>query len=1210
MFKILGLNVNGFLYKFENGILEDYLADFDIICLSETKTQELPPNFSNSRIGDYKPLIKNKSPHAGGLYGGTHGILAFISPQLSATEIKFCKSDAVLWFIVSLGDWRLIVGATYIPCDGKDSKHHKKDVFGDIADDVIKLRTEYLSCPIVLVGDFNAHTAHLNDIINIDKSQVYTFGLDLLGPEAIESTEVLCSQPRSNSDKAPVNWNGRALIDMCKASNLLILNGRAGHDLGVGNSTFFSLDHDAQVHTGVSAIDYGIASQSLWPYISNFVVDTFDRLLSDRHAPIIISLEIPSHLTGQQERPSHHVSVSAQPSTQQGPSFVTNEWSQAVANKMATFFHNIDFTSLTNACSRAQHQADIDKVVKTFTDATIDIAVEAQACKKLNNRVKKKPISKATPFKPWFDDFCHVEKRKYFMLKNKLRRDKKHKAIANKCSKNFKKLLAQKRKEFYKTLNSKLKSMKNSNPREYWKILNASVEGKKTLEKVSLGVFFDHFRKLSCTPPNKPHGTSPAETPPPADLLSDAITLEEVTDCIESSKKGKAAGPDNVRIEYLSELPSEGLQFLCSLFNKILDSGIVPDDWTVGIILPLFKKKGAPEDPNNYRGITLLSCISKLFTAILNHRINKFMNENGLLGSEQAGFRSGQSTMDHVFVLHHILDYYRQKGKPIYCAFVDYSKAFDLVNRSALWEKLINQGISGKILTVIQNMYSSAKSCVRANGQLSDFFKCTAGVRQGENLSPILFAIYINDFQGFLSQKIEGLKSMNDLLSEFDVYAKLCVLLYADDTVILTESEKDLQCALNALSDYCKQWDLTVNLDKTNVVIFSKRRKAPKITFLYEGKVVKVAEDYTYLGVVFNFDGSFKKAIDHQKAVGQRALQALYSKIRILALDVDTSLELYQRYVMPILLYGSEIWAFDKTNVASLEIFNRRFLKELLGLYKFTPTCMVLGESGQPKLADLANTRQIGFWAKLASDNVARLSKHILPLITSLHDQPIQAGSNKCFTFKWLANIKQNLDAVGMSYAHMLPYPFHANQLISEFKLRLADSNLQTWNQSVWENELCSNYRMYKSAPNLSIYLLMLPSRQRTSLCRFRCRSHRLPVCARRFNKEAPESSMRCTLCNSNDVGDEFHYIFVCNAFKAERARFIPSKFLKGPNALKYTELFESQDVQILADLAKFSALIMDHFVPKKSPDVEFLRPMHVTRAGRVSKPPLRFMAT
>ena len=376
------------------------------------------------------------------------------------------------------------------------------------------------------------------------------------------------------------------------------------------------------------------------------------------------------------------------------------------------------------------------------------------------------------------------------MLKNHLCRNDK-KAVANNCSKAFKKFLACKRKEFYKNLNAKLKNLKNSNPREYWKILNGSVEGKKLKEKVSLEVFHEHFKNLSDTTPSVEH-TVPDHPNPPNSLLNDPITLKELRDFLDSAKNGKACGPDHIKNEFLKTLSEDGLRFVLKFFNKILDTGVIPEDWTIGVILPLFKNKGCPEEPGNYRGITLLSCLGKLFTAILNGRINKFMNENGLLGNEQAGFRSGQSTMDHVFVLHHIIDFYKNKGKAVYCAFVDYSKAFDLINRSALWCKLLKQGISGKILSVIQNMYQCAKSCVRSNGRLSESFRCTAGVRQGENLSPVLFAIYLNDFQGFLAERTDGLTDLNGRLEEFDTYAKLCVLLNADDTVIMAESEMDL----------------------------------------------------------------------------------------------------------------------------------------------------------------------------------------------------------------------------------------------------------------------------------------------------------------------------------------------------------------------------------------------------------------------------------
>ena len=105
--------------------------------------------------------------------------------------------------------------------------------------------------------------------------------------------------------------------------------------------------------------------------------------------------------------------------------------------------------------------------------------------------------------------------------------------------------------------------------------------------------------------------------------------------------------------------------------------------------------------------------------------------------------------------------------------------------------------------------------------------------------------------------------------------AKLCVLLYADDTVLLAESAEELQLALDALEKYCKKWDLTVNLDKTNVVIFSLGRVKAPIKFLFEGKEVQVVDDYTFLGVIFNFNGCFKKAIENQKTVALRAMQAL-----------------------------------------------------------------------------------------------------------------------------------------------------------------------------------------------------------------------------------------------------------------------------------------------------------------------------------------------
>jgi len=123
------------------------------------------------------------------------------------------------------------------------------------------------------------------------------------------------------------------------------------------------------------------------------------------------------------------------------------------------------------------------------------------------------------------------------------------------------------------------------------------------------------------------------------------------------------------------------------LFNVVLDTGIIPETWTTGIIIPVYKNKGCPTDPDNFRAITLISCLGKLFTSIVNTRLNFFANEVTLIHENQAGFRKGYSTIDNIFVLHVLIELYFSFGKKLFCTFIDFRKAFDTVSRSGLWKK-------------------------------------------------------------------------------------------------------------------------------------------------------------------------------------------------------------------------------------------------------------------------------------------------------------------------------------------------------------------------------------------------------------------------------------------------------------------------------------------------------------------------------------------
>lgn len=423
------------------------------------------------------------------------------------------------------------------------------------------------------------------------------------------------------------------------------------------------------------------------------------------------------------------------------------------------------------------------------------------------------------------------------------------------------------------------------------------------------------------------------------------FSLEEILAAAKCLKNNKACGQDQILNEFLKNSTDLMMTVYTWLFNVILDSRLFPENWCLGSIIPLYKNKGSMDNPENYRGITILSCLGKLFTSVINKRLSIFTAESMAIGPEQAGFKKGHSTMDHVFVLKALIDLYLHKRKRMYCCFIDYKKAFDTVARAELWQKVLMCDINGKILTVIKNMYSKAKSYVSMNGKLSNTFPCNIGVRQGENLSPLLFAIYLSDLESFLARRYEGLTDINQLTLQFlqtddlILYLKLYVLLYADDTVILAESPAELQQALDAMYDYCVDWKLHVNIDKTKVIVFSRGKVRNRPVFTLGQSELEVTDDYNYLGVIFNYNGKFHKTRKFVFDKANRAMFALLSKSRALNLPIDIQLQLFDSLVVPILIYGCEVWSHENCDL--IEKLHLRYCKCILVLNNSTYRNMI-----------------------------------------------------------------------------------------------------------------------------------------------------------------------------------------------------------------------------------------------------------------------------
>ena len=214
---------------------------------------------------------------------------------------------------------------------------------------------------------------------------------------------------------------------------------------------------------------------------------------------------------------------------------------------------------------------------------------------------------------------------------------------------------------------------------------------------IPLDILFNHFFELNKDKdqPYNIENNSENQFQNTNEIINKSFTTDEIEKHITSLKNNKTPGIDFILNEFIKNCPKELITVIVNLFNIILDTGIIPSEWTIGVIKPIYKNKGDINDANNYRGITLLSCIGKLFTSVLNSRLYVYLTSENKLGNEQAGFRPKHSTLDHIFALHVISKFYIDQKKQLFCAFVYCSKAFNFINRNHLWQKLLNSKING-----------------------------------------------------------------------------------------------------------------------------------------------------------------------------------------------------------------------------------------------------------------------------------------------------------------------------------------------------------------------------------------------------------------------------------------------------------------------------------------------------------------------------------
>ena len=311
--------------------------------------------------------------------------------------------------------------------------------------------------------------------------------------------------------------------------------------------------------------------------------------------------------------------------------------------------------------------------------------------------VKKKLNEKVNKNKPWFNFNCKMARNEYHRIRRMYNRNKttENRNLLKIVSKRYKTVMKQNINRFKTERISKLKNLKNAKPKEFWKIINST--DKKEQFSPPLEDLYAYFKDVNAQkydeePQANTEMYNSQEFITINEEINMPITEAEIYTAIKNLKNGKSSGPDNVLNEHLKYTADLMMPVYTQVFNLIFDSGLIPENWTMGNILPIYKNKGDKNMPENYRPITLLSCFGKLFTAVINNRLNKLAEQVEIISSCQAGFRKGFSTVENIFIINSLIDLLKAKGKKLYCAYIDFKQAFDKVWRQGLWTKMLEFG--------------------------------------------------------------------------------------------------------------------------------------------------------------------------------------------------------------------------------------------------------------------------------------------------------------------------------------------------------------------------------------------------------------------------------------------------------------------------------------------------------------------------------------
>ncbi|EYC43943.1 hypothetical protein Y032_0476g2139 [Ancylostoma ceylanicum] len=450
---------------------------------------------------------------------------------------------------------------------------------------------------------------------------------------------------------------------------------------------------------------------------------------------------------------------------------------------------------------------------------------------------------------------------------------------------------------------------------------------------------------------------------PPCHLREDEYVIpsvlpSEVRHAIKSVKNRTAPGPDRIRPEHLKNLPTALVNTLARLFTRYRSECKVPSQWKTSRTVLLYKK-GDPQDIGNYRPICLLSEAYKLFTRVILNRIERTLDEGQ--PCEQAGFRKGFTTIDHIHTVTKLIEVSREYKMPLCLTlievsreykillcltFIDLKKAFDTIETEAVLEALGNQGVPTQYIRIFRGLYSNFTT------RISPFYDditidVRRGVRQGDTVSPKLFTATLEDVMRRLEWDNMGVRVDGRLLHH---------LRFADDIVLITPSITQAERMLADFDDACGKIGLQLNLTKT---MFMRNGWVSNAPFSLNGTTISECSSYVYLGREVNMMNDLAPELGRRKRAAWGAYKSIEEVVKKTK-NIRLRAHLFNTMILPALTYA---WALRKRDENAVSVIERSIERVMLGLTRLTQVRAGIRSSS---LRQQSKIRDAAVYAKLS----------------------------------------------------------------------------------------------------------------------------------------------------------------------------------------------------------------------------------------------------